>query len=362
MIWSSDSSYVIKEQKIKSNSVTEFVCESKPSKVNTINFIIDDYLKNSDILNDVLSTKSFEFPFEIENYQNTLKMQNHKKFFSVLLFNNFETICKFCNAITHDNYYFNGFFVLVMEDFSLPKLKNIFEIFWRKFIFNVDILIKSDNSQNLSVFTFMPFISESCGDLEPIKINQFNERTMNWDTGVFFPKKFQNLQKCSLKVGSIGNLFGTMVKIMDNKTQHFYGFEVDCLKEIASTLNLTLMFKIYPYEAGLIFKNKTGTGMIKRVQEKEVDLICGSFSLQQQRREILSDTRSFYSDKMILVVPQAEVISSIEKLLLPFDLYIWISLVITISLSFSVITLLKFLPKHIEILLSVETSKTVIST
>jgi ABC-type amino acid transport substrate-binding protein len=325
-----------------SKGITLLVQSSKHSKV--INFIIDETRSSHDIMNEVLSAKTFSFPVQIENFQTSVIIKLHKKVFSVLFVNSFEAILKFCNEASHENFHFNGFFVLILDDVLMTKIKNIFEIFWMKFIFNVNVLVKSENSENLSIFTFDPFSGELCGDLTPVKINEFDSRTLKWTTDVHFPKKLHNLKKCPIKVGSLGSLFGVMVKVNSDKTQHYFGFEVDCLNELASKLNFTLIFKIFPYEVGLILKNKTGTGMIKRVQEKQVDLICGSFSLQQQRRELLSDTRSFYSDKMILVVPKAEVIGFIEKLLLPFDYYTWISLAVVLIIAFCIVALLKVLP------------------
>lgn len=347
-VCSSVNSMSINQSLLLSEGILTFLSKFNLAKLKTIHFVKDRNDFSDDVVNDILRVKTFEFAFQIENYEKAWASKAHKHIFSVFLFHDSEIIGKFFSGISHESFFFNGYFLVVLNDFTTFKMKNLFDLFWKKFIFNVDVLVKSGNSQNLSIFTFMPFKSDLCGDTTPMKINEFDGKNIVWATDVYFPKKFRNLQKCPIKIGSIGNFFSVMFKTAVNQTKYFYGFEVDLLKELASTLNFKPDFKIFPYEVGLISKNKTSTGMIKRVQENEVDLICGSFSLQQQRREVLSDTRSFYSDKIILVTPKSMTISPIRKLFIPFDLFTWISIAIVLLVAFVVLALLKKNPQRFQ--------------
>lgn len=289
---------------------------------------------------DILETlHRHKIAVEIVTFENLPEVITLKSSFSIIFANDIEDFNSFVKIVSDDNFHFNGCFLLVLnDDFLEPKMNEIFETLWKKFIFNVNVLIAERNTTKVSLFTFMPFNEKSCNNVNPIKINEFDAETMKWSKEIFFPKKFTNLHKCPIKVGMFENLLGGMKSKHENGSENYFGLEIDFIKSIAATLNFSIDLKIFPNIVGTIFKNKTSSELLGRAQNNEVDLIFALMSLQQTRREILSETRLFFTDKMILVVPKASPIGSLKKLFAPFDILTWILIVIFLFVAFCVVT------------------------
>jgi Ligated ion channel L-glutamate- and glycine-binding site len=177
-----------------------------------------------------------------------------------------------------------------------------------------------------------------------VKINTFDGIALKWSTNDFFPKKFKNLNTCVIKAGSYENAPGTIVIKTKNESEISHGYEVELIRLLADSLNFTVEFKLFPISTGSVLANKTATGLIKRAYEGQVDFIFALLSLQTARKEHLTETRSLYNDKIILVIPSAILIDPIKKLFIAFELFTWIGILLVIFIACVVITVLNFLP------------------
>lgn len=308
-----------------------------------INLIHRSEVWSNEIIDNLLMQNE-AFSVQMENFESALiKTKRVKRFFVIIYVSEMFVLEQLCDKISDESFHFNGLFLIILK--SHLELKNIFETFWRKLIFNVNVLVKDKSSPNALMLTFMPFNGVSCGDVSPIKINEFNAETLTWESKVFFPRKFDNLRGCSIKIGTFDDVPGTIIETDVNNITSYRGMEIDFMNGFAGSLNFKAELKIYPINPGKIFPNKTATGLMSRAYFQEVDLIFALFSLQQARVDYLSETRLFYFDKNILVIPKALLISPMEKLLLPFELLTWIGLLIVLLVACLVITLLKFTPR-----------------
>lgn len=317
-------------------------CKHRKSK---INFVHGNGNSSNDIFDDLLKQIE-DFSVQIENFHTALKPQRVKKSFVIIYASDANSILQFCDKISDESFHFTGFYLIILELNLQLEIKKIFEIFWRKFIFNVNVVAMERSSANAFMYTFMPFNGISCGDVSPIKINEFNAITLKWEFEVVFPRKFRNLQGCPIKVGTYDNAPGTIiVRGVDNSTR-YQGFEVDYINGIAEALNFKVELQIFPINTGKFFDNKTANGLMNRAYSQEVDLIFALLSLQQVRTEFLSETRMFYCDKIILVIPKSLLIGPMKKLLLPFELFTWVGLLILLFVACLVIAILKFSPRR----------------
>lgn len=206
----------------------------------------------------------------------------------------------------------------------------------------------TEDIEIIEMFSFLPFNGISCGDVNPIKLNEFNGTSMAWVTEILFPKKFRNLRRCSIAAGSVDNQPGTIIEKLVNGSLRYHGFEVDFAFAFASILNFSLNLKILPSRVNTVYPNKTATGLMKAVKDGTVEFIFGIFSIQQLRMEVFTETRSFYNDRTIVVIPPPMLIGTIEKFFLPFELYTWISVGVLLLIACAVITLLKFVPQKLQ--------------
>ena len=73
-------------------------------------------------------------------------------------------------------------------------------------------------------------------------------------------------------------------------------------------------------------------------------MIFSRLSLQQTRKNHLSETKSLFIDKIILVIPPSKRVDPIQKLFLTFELFTWLGLFIVVVIACIVLSILKFFP------------------
>lgn len=89
-------------------------------------------------------------------------------------------------CIDEKKFHKNGHYVVVLD--SEISMESIFKKFWSAFVFNVNVLIPSENYSKASLFTFSPFNGKTCGNTLPVEINKFDMTTKLWSSDVYFPK------------------------------------------------------------------------------------------------------------------------------------------------------------------------------
>lgn len=302
---------------------------------------------NSEILDYFLRSPDLQIAVELNTLATMSANQTRKIGATILHLEDYGEFENFFNFIRQDYFLYDGHFMIFYDTADEKEMERIFSKFWKVHIYNVNVLSANPvNSDLVSVLTFMPFVNGSCGNTKAMRINEFNKTSMAWTTNVFFPKKFKQLNRCPLRFGCYENRPDIIVDRIENGSKRFSGINYDIVKMLSDALNSTL--KVYEYEAkvGLIYKNKTATGMLKRAIDNEVDLIFAS--LQQDRSEAMSGTGTVYRDKVILVVPPPFLIDPMEKNFLPFTLASWISIGMVALLAYGIVKILSFTPKIVH--------------
>lgn len=343
------SNLIPRKNYLLSEAIPAFILKCEPIKRATINFIGSEQVQTKDeIEGALLGLKGLNLLFQVESFDQALKDQSAKRFFSIIFVGDFKSFIKFSDEIKHENFQFNGHFLIIFKEPAIEKIEIIFKTFWDKFIFNVNILVKAQSSSKALLFTFFPFNGESCGVTTPTIINDFDDESSRWRNGVFFPMKLRNLQNCSVKVGYDKSHASTSAKRLSNGTVNYSGVVVDILRGLATTLNFSIAMTEFSQGVGIFFDNKSATGLMNRAYIGDVNLIFGTLSLQKSRMEYLSDSRPIFSDNIILVIPKAILLGSFEKLLLPFEFFTWIAVLLLIFVACIVLTCLKFFPVRIR--------------
>ena len=307
--------------------------------------------------NFILSRSNSSFLFEIEKFNKKLMTKKPK---NTLLLLSIEHIANFEDYFRHKTNESEFCFekvLITLKNKTTVEIARIFKISWKKFVHNINVLLVDESSQKAQLFTFLPFQS-SCDDFLPVKINEFDGKSLKWSANVFFPEKFKNLRKCVIRAGTYDNVPGTIIIKKSDGTQKLSGYEVEIIEFFGSVLKFTPQFKIFPLSTGSFLPNKTATGLMRRAFENEVDLIFSILSLQQTRKNHLSETKSLHTDKIVLVIPQAELVNPIQKLFLTFELFTWLGLFIVIIIACIVISILKLFPRKYHSFIVGENTKT----
>lgn len=93
---------------------------------------------------------------------------------------------------------------------------------------------------------------------------------------------------------------------------------------------------------GSLSANGTVTGAMYMVIHNEADLTVGMYTITFLRSKVMSSSEFYFSVPFIMIVPPGTRLASFEKLFRPFSLVVWILLLLTFSIAFAVITIIKF--------------------
>lgn len=315
------------ETKVVGQALASIIRQQKNQRVTTIDFIIQQKILSFEgIIENTLMLVGGDFPVQIEVFHKAVQHSNlkRKRLFVIFFADDIQLFKKQVSGMSHAHFRFNGYFLVTAKDPSTKDLESIFKAFWDKFIFNVNVLVKAESSSNVSLFIFLPFSGRSCGDLTPTGINEFDGKTARWESNAFFPKKFKNLQKCPIRVGSYHGPPEVIIKNMANGSTSQSGTAIDIINGFATALNFSFEFKLFHANSTNITRN--------------IDILAGTYSLQESRMQVLSETRLLFINQIIIVIPPAILIGPIEKLFLPYDFVTWIALLLTLAMACLAVT------------------------
>ncbi|CAO1407691.1 unnamed protein product [Diamesa serratosioi] len=301
--------------------------------------------KSGDFISKSLITKTIELmnksrAIRIEDHKKLEIIKNRRRTLSVFFIKDFKSFQELSFKITADRFHIDGYYLIVLFKGMIPEVQNIFDIVWKKYIYNVNILVKE--TQLITLITFKPIGSKSCRNTTPIIINRYNIKSRTWQFKKHFPKKFSNLMECPIKVSTFETIPSVMVQRSHrNGSVKLKGSGIEIFYEIAKILNfnIEMHFINKPGSFGDVFENGTGTGAIKKLLDNEVEMILGNYFLTELRAKFMSNTDSYYTNPWLFVIPPGSPLSPFEKLFRPFNIVVWICLVSTFIISVIIIAI-----------------------
>lgn len=301
---------------------------------------------NSEILNQFVQSHELKITVIVNHFRTVSVYEKRKIEFTILHLENLTEFDSFFNVIQSEAFSHDGHFIIFWDNADVREMKAIFSKFWEIFAYNVNVLTTNQISSNVvSMFTYLPFANGSCNSTDSVQINQFNTTSTKWTTDRFFPKKFKQLNSCPLRFGCYES-YPRFITTTENGLKKFAGVTVDVSTAFSEILNFTLNFIAYGSSngggTGIIYENKSATGMVKKVVDNEFDVMVTT--LQIDRMELMSATRTLYFDRLVLVVPPPFMIRSMERIFLPFTSTLWISIGMVLLSACCVIQALKFTP------------------
>jgi hypothetical protein len=152
-------------------------------------------------LSNVSSTFELIESSKLENL--TLQPSSSNIFFAHSMID-FQTILRHLNS---KKFKLDGHFLLIAQNCSNIDAKNIFTAAWKRFVVNINILCRDNNTT--SIKTFVPFQKYSCGNTSSLTLSESDE---------FFPKKLNNLFGCPMRVATFFYPPITMRETLSNGT------------------------------------------------------------------------------------------------------------------------------------------------
>jgi ABC-type amino acid transport substrate-binding protein len=271
----------------------------------------------------------------------------HKKLCNIFMIDSISSFEVIFTQITSQKFKFFGIYLMLILDIKAVDLEQLFAMMWKKSIFNVYVIHEETNAVTLS--TFFPFKSISeCGNTSPVILNQFINKKFTKD--LVIPAKLDNLHGCPIRVTGFQQSTAVMKKIHPNGTVNYHGHEVSLMKTLAEKLNFTVVMRFRDgfEQWGNIYENGTSTATLAELMNGQADIAIGDYFLKPTRIKFVDSSESYLNYPVLLVVPRGEKLTSMEKLVRPFEQVVWILLLIAFAVGLLVIFVVNFMPKQIQ--------------
>lgn len=322
------------------SAFTEIIFRFYAKQSSTVNFILclDSRESSNELLQKTLPALGESISWQIESCQ---KLGNQKRRFVVMLIESNKVHYIF-NQTTPDKFDFSGYYLVhVIDGESGTKFhENLLKSFFDIFIYNVNIFIKSNQTQ---LQTFHPFTKKSCKSTDPILINQHQDNI--WNSSDFFPLKMKNLWKCNLKV--VAFIYEPVVIMEGGKNNYtLHGSDIEILNLMASALNFTIeyLFDPEPGAWGLLKDDGEATGGFLKLINHQADAMIGMLSRTYGRSKYITYTSTIVFNPIILLIPAGAPLTAFEKLFQPFQNMVWFCLLFSFSFGFILVTILTVKP------------------
>lgn len=111
---------------------------------------------------------------------------------------------------------------------------------------------------------------------------------------------------------------------------------------------MTFYLSPFTIRWGALSDNGTSSGAMAMVMKNEVEFTLGMYTITYLRSKFMTSSMFYYTVPYILIVPPGVPLSPFEKLFRPFQMPVWILLLLTFSAAACVVTAVKFQSAHIR--------------
>lgn len=183
--------------------------------------------------------------------------------------------------------------------------------------------------------TFVWYTRDHCNVPQLIEVNRFFKKTRQWKFTTFKIEKFHNFHGCTLVFGVMSQELAFETRLHDDGSYEFKGFNHEIITGLSKNLNFSFVFN--PFNQGFVYPHKL-----------DLILLIGCLNLNEAMRKetYISKPYVFYYNYM--AVPPGAEFNAYEKLLLPFDPYVWALISITFAIAFSVILMVNVMNETIR--------------
>ena len=314
----------------------------------TINLISSDNNVFKDGALKVIKLLNATVAVRLEDIKNIQDIKKRKRFSNVFMIDTQEMFHELVRVLSSDQFNFDGYFLFVVTNTNFTELETVLISLWKVYIYNIMVIIQDDDC--ISLVTFVPFNKKHCGDTKPVIVNQYINGSFVKSTMNIFSKKFMNLYNCPISIGAFENPPSVLRKQHANRTYYYDGNDVELMNEISRVMKFKKKFNFAVERPGMgkVFKNGTSTGTIEKVINGDVDLMMGNLFLTSDRMKYMTNSHSYSSMPLILIVPPAVPLTSFEKLFKPFQATVWYCLLTVFGFGIFVIFIINYQSESIK--------------
>lgn len=275
--------------------------------------------------------------FTLDTSRSIRNIQFMKKIYNIVLLDTFKSFQIFNDSISPDKFNFNGFFLLAFIDGRISETDEVFKTMWKKSIINVNAIFDYQSVVNME--TFNPLKAGECWDTSATHLGEFRNGSFG-PLMQIFPDKLRNLNGCALRTST----FERCPAVCKVRNESIIGYDIAILNMMKRQLNFTSQIRTFfgaePW--GQVYPNGSTTGVISKIVHNQSDIGMGNYILRPSRANIMDSSMVYHNFPLVFAIPMGEKLDPFEKLLRPFELTVWICLLITLSIGFFVILMVSF--------------------
>ena len=320
--------------------------EARTINIITIN---DQKFKDQRDFKDLLlkkSSKKSEPIFKLEFHEEMQVIQFSKRRHCLFLAPNFEVFLKIYKNISSEFFKFNGVYIVVLLNGEIPEIKDILKLLWKIHIYNVLIVFEA-TKDSINVISFNPFTFESCSDTSPILVNTFENGSFVKPV-MFSDKTMNDLKGCPIRI-SISNESVPYIyaKEFPSGSVEIVGEEMSLIKMLSTALNFRINFS-YVGIQGFFYANGSGEGPLGTLCKGLSEISISNWWLRKIRLNFFDNSYPYKSDSIIFILPPGRDFTSLEKLIFPFSVTLWIVIWLCLIFGFVLIFLIRFQSKSLQ--------------
>lgn len=332
------------------DAIIETIATVHQFDVSTINLMSpDDSLVMRNLNEELLSkhNSTSQIIFRLETTADLVNLQGRRRRFSIFFIRNFSDFIVVYERITPNTFWFNGFFIFVLVNGKISNIEDIYERLWKLQIYNVNVLFASGNG-SVDFESFNPFTDDDCNDTTSYVVNRYVNGSFTRGFDNIFFNKMKNLHNCII-TASTGNEVEPFVTIerSPNGSHQLKGRDIKLIKALAASLNLQVKY-VLSDELGYLYENGSATVPLKHLLDGEADLSVADWWIKSYRLNFFDSTTSYISDPIVFLIPPARDLTTLQKLLMPFQPLVWFCTLGSLAIGIVVILAVKQKSKRIQ--------------
>lgn len=294
-------------------------------------FDIISYSDDHDKLNKIfksVETKNCDYVphkvMKIRRNESAIKLNQS----AVLLFDTINSLKDFNDKVRLENDYSRKLaFLTITLNASSQDLVKINKTLVTR---HQNYLIEYDKYIGLETSSW--YTSLACNTSQMIEVNRFNKSSSRWMTKAFFPNMFDNFYGCKLVIGVPSQSPALGIDLHpDGSVANIWGYNALIIQNIAMHLNFTIIYNPYDW-ATRSYHNKALAVDYRMLSEPIQYIAYGNIFISE----------TYFFQTSTFMVPPGRLYTSFEKLFLPFDIEVWIAILVLFFVAFTTIVILRF--------------------
>lgn len=286
--------------------------------------------------------------YRLDNHTHIKTIRFRLKIYNAILLDTYKTFEEFDRNLDARYFNFRGYYLFVLIYGKIPEIDKIFAKLWEKNIVNVNVMFEEDNEVKLMTFT--PFKRNQCRNTVPVYWATYKgNRIFNISIAQIFSDELKDFNECEVKMAAFERCPSACIEEFNNGSIHIDGFDIQIVGAIEKALNFKLKIDILngTEQWGNVNGHLT-TGAINKIVNNKCDFTAGNFLLRSSRTAIMDPSVVYLTFPVVFAIPLGVRLTSFEKLLRPFELVVWIFMLIFISCGLLVICIVNWKSKNVQ--------------